>query len=44
MDNNAVGTIGGADGGSVTMLYQGIHSGEGLEVKEGSHFPSNFLG
>lgn len=44
MDNNIVDAIGGTDGGSLAMLYQSIHSGKGLEVKEGSHFPSNFLG
>jgi len=44
MDNDSVGAIGGADGGPVTMLYQGIHSGEGPEVEEGSHFPSGLFG
>ena len=44
MDNNAMGAIGGTDGGSVTMLHQGIHSGEGLEVEEGPRLPSNLFG
>ena len=44
MDNGSVVALGGTDGGPVTMLYQGIHSGEGLEVEEGSHFPSDLLG
>ena len=44
MDNGPVGALGGADGGPVTMLYQGIHSGEGLEVEEGPHFPSGLPG
>jgi hypothetical protein len=44
MGNNTVGAIGGTDGGSITMLYQSIHTGEGLEIEERSHFPGNFLG
>ena len=44
MDDNSLDTVRGADGRFITMLYQGIHSGEGLEVKEGSHFPSDLLG
>ena len=44
MDNCSVGALGGVDGGPVTMLYQGIQPGKGLEVEEGSHFPSDLLG
>lgn len=44
MDNGSVGALGGNDGGPITMLHQGIHSGEGLEVEEGSYFPSGLLG
>jgi hypothetical protein len=40
MDSRSMGALGGTDGGPVTMLYQGIHSGEDLEVEEGSYFPS----
>jgi len=34
------GAIEGADG---VMLYQGVHSGEGLEVEEGFHSPSDLM-